>query len=174
MSRNPKHIKHNSKCIKRKSKCIKRKSKNNSNSKNMIKLTDIMIYPKKDQIKYLSKIDITSVKSWIKKQEEYLNKNEPNTQYIFNPYRKKMLEIQQEISKMMKEIQWNDSIEWREKQPTKKQYEMIHKLLSESISKMNRGELNNLIQAKLGERIYYALNYDLKQNQDLKWKEDLK
>ncbi len=75
----------------------------------------------------------------------------------------------------MTETDWGDSSEWHQKPPTEKQYKMVHGLISNAISEMNRGEVSDLIQRMLGKVNYPALKADLaKKKRSWKWKEDLK
>jgi len=75
----------------------------------------------------------------------------------------------------MSESNWENSSDWRDKEPTEKQFRMLHAIVSEMISNMNRGQVSDLISRMQGNDIYTKLKEDLKQkNRSWKWKEDLK
>ena len=75
----------------------------------------------------------------------------------------------------MTESDWENSSDWRDKEPTEKQFRMLHAIVSEMISNMNRGQVSDLISKMQGNDIYTKLKEDLKQkNRSWKWKEDLK
>jgi len=75
----------------------------------------------------------------------------------------------------MTKTNWEDSTEWREKPPTRKQRNMIHGLVSDMMTNMSRGQVHDLIGRMMGKANYPALKEDLKKKKrSWKWKEDLK
>jgi len=75
----------------------------------------------------------------------------------------------------MRASDWENTTEWREKPPTKKQCNMLHGLVSEMMTGMNRGQLYDLISRMQGAGTYAKLKEDLKKKKrSWKWKEDLK
>ena len=75
----------------------------------------------------------------------------------------------------MTKTNWENSTDWRDKTATKKQSKMLHGLVSDMITNLNRGQVHDLIGKMLGKANYSALKEDLvKKNRSWKWKEDLK
>jgi|APSaa5957512535_1039671.scaffolds.fasta_scaffold194805_2 hypothetical protein len=75
----------------------------------------------------------------------------------------------------MRVSDWENTTEWREKVPTKKQCNMLHGLVAEMMTGMSRGQVHDLINKMMGKANYPELKKDLeKKNRSWKWKEDLK
>ncbi len=75
----------------------------------------------------------------------------------------------------MTKTNWENSTEWRDKQTTKKQCKMIHGLVSDMMTGMNRGQVYDLINKMMGKANYPELKKDLaKKKRSWKWKEDFK
>jgi hypothetical protein len=75
----------------------------------------------------------------------------------------------------MRVSDWENTTEWRDKAPTKKQRNMLHELVAEIMTNMNRGQVYDLISRMQGAHTYAKLKEDLKKKKrSWKWKEDLK